>query len=149
MDKNFLNDFPILRSQMNRHPLAYPDNSAITQKPDSFVRSICGYYGDCNTNSHHGVYELSVNATKVYEDARIKVAKFLNAKTQEIIFTKNATKSLNLVVYSYDLNNLRDYELEELNETATLKNISTMSYSRQVCNSSLLHTRHEDKKIWR
>ncbi len=108
MDKNFLNDFPILRSEMNGHPLAYLDNGATTQKPHSVVREICGYYGGCNANPHRGVYELSVKATKVYEDARRKVAQFLNAKsTREIIFTKNATESLNLIAYSYGLNNLR------------------------------------------
>ena len=108
MSKNFLNDFPILRREMNGHPLAYLDNSATTQKPESVVRSICGYYGGCNANPHRGVYELSVKATKVYEDTRRKVAKFLNAKSmREIIFTKNATESLNLVAYSYGLNNLR------------------------------------------
>ncbi|MBR4903760.1 MAG: cysteine desulfurase [Selenomonadaceae bacterium] len=107
MDKNFLNDFPILHSRMNGHPIAYLDNSATTQKPESVVRSICGYYGGCNANPHRGVYELSVRATKVYEDTRRKVAKFLNAKSaREIIFTKNATESLNLVAYSYGLNNL-------------------------------------------
>ena len=110
MDKNFLNDFPILRSQMNGCPLAYLDNSATTQKPESVVRSICGYYGGCNANPHRGVYELSVKATKVYEEARRKVAKFINAKSQEIIFTKNATESLNLIAYSYGLNNLRGGE---------------------------------------
>lgn len=108
MDKNFLNDFPILRSRMNGHPPAYLDNSATTQKPESVVRAICGYYGSCNANPHRGVYELSVKATKVYEEARRKVAEFLNAKSmQEIIFTKNATESLNLIAYSYGLNNLR------------------------------------------
>ncbi|MBR4642413.1 MAG: cysteine desulfurase [Selenomonadaceae bacterium] len=108
MDKNFLNDFPILRSRMNGHPPAYLDNSATTQKPESVVRAICGYYGSCNANPHRGVYELSVKATKVYEEARRKVAAFLNAKSpKEIIFTKNATESLNLVAYSYGLNNLR------------------------------------------
>lgn len=106
MDKNFLNDFPILHSRMNGHPIAYLDNSATTQKPESVVRSICGYYGGCNANPHRGVYELSVRATKVYEDARRKVAKFINAKSREIIFTKNATESLNLIAYSYGLNNL-------------------------------------------
>lgn len=109
MDKNFLDDFPILRGEMNGHPLAYLDNSATTQKPHDVVRSICGYYGGCNANPHRGVYELSVKATKVYEDARRKVAEFLNAKsTREIIFTKNATESLNLIAYSYGLNNLRE-----------------------------------------
>ncbi len=107
MDKNFLNDFPILRSKMNGHTLAYLDNSATTQKPESVVRSICGYYGGCNANPHRGVYELSVKATKVYEEARRKVADFLNATPREIIFTKNATESLNLIAYSYGLTNLR------------------------------------------
>ena len=107
MDKNFLNDFPILRGKMNGHPLTYLDNSATTQKPESVVCSICGYYGGCNANPHRGVYELSVKATKVYEDARRKVADFLNARPQEIIFTKNATESLNLIAFSYGLTNLQ------------------------------------------
>lgn len=106
MNKNFLNDFPILHSQMNGHPIAYLDNSATTQKPESVVRSICGYYGGCNANPHRGVYELSVKATNIYETARRKVAEFLNATPQEIIFTKNATESLNLIAYSYGLTNL-------------------------------------------
>ncbi len=106
MDKNFLNDFPILRSRMNGHPIAYLDNSATTQKPESVVRSICGYYGGCNANPHRGVYELSVRATQVYENARRKVAEFINATPREIIFTKNATESLNLIAYSYGLTNL-------------------------------------------
>ena len=106
MDKNFLNDFPILRSRMNGHPIAYLDNGATTQKPESVVRSICGYYGGCNANPHRGVYELSVKATQVYENARRKVAEFINARPQEIIFTKNATESLNLIAYSYGLTNL-------------------------------------------
>ena len=107
MNKNFLDDFPILRSKMNGHALAYLDNSATTQKPHDVVRSICGYYGGCNANPHRGVYELSVRATKVYEDARKKVADFINASPREIIFTKNATESLNLIAYSYGLTNLR------------------------------------------
>ena len=106
MTKNFLNDFPILRSRMNGNALAYLDNSATTQKPEGVVRSICGYYGGCNANPHRGVYELSVKATKVYEDARRKVADFIGADGREIIFTKNATESLNLVAYSYGLTNL-------------------------------------------
>ena len=106
MTKNFLDDFPILRSEMNGHALAYLDNSATTQKPHDVVRAICGYYGGCNANPHRGVYELSVRATKVYEDARKKVADFLNASPREIIFTKNATESLNLIAYSYGLTNL-------------------------------------------
>ena len=107
MNKNFLLDFPILNLKMNGHRMAYLDNSATTQKPESVVRAICGYYGGCNANPHRGVYELSVKATKIYEDTRVKVQKFINAKSPaEIIFTKNATEALNLVAYSYGLENI-------------------------------------------
>ncbi len=93
--------------KMNGKRMAYLDNSATTQKPESVVRAICGYYGGCNANPHRGVYELSVKATKIYEDTRTKVQKFINAKSPaEIIFTKNATESLNLVAFSYGLNYL-------------------------------------------
>ncbi len=108
MNKNFLMDFPILNRHMNGQRMVYLDNSATTQKPESVVRAICGYYGGCNANPHRGVYELSIKATKVYEDARAKVQKFINAKSPaEIIFTKNATESLNLVAYSYGLENVK------------------------------------------
>ena len=106
-NKNFLLDFPILNRKMNGQRMAYLDNSATTQKPESVVRAICGYYGGCNANPHRGVYELSVKATQTYEDARKKVQKFINAKSpSEIIFTKNATESLNLVAYSYGMENV-------------------------------------------
>ena len=106
-NKNFLTDFPILNLKMNGHRMAYLDNSATTQKPESVVRAICGYYGGCNANPHRGVYELSVKATQIYEDARKKVQHFINAKSPaEIIFTKNATESLNLVAYSYGMENV-------------------------------------------
>lgn len=107
MNKNFLIDFPILNRKMNGHRMVYLDNSATTQKPESVVRAICGYYGGCNANPHRGVYELSVKSTETYENARAKVQKFINAKSPaEIIFTKNATESLNLVAYSYGLENI-------------------------------------------
>lgn len=106
-NRNFLHDFPILNMKTNGHRMAYLDNSATTQKPESVVRAICGYYGGCNANPHRGVYELSVKATKIYEDTRVKVQKFINAKSPaEIIFTKNATEALNLVAFSYGLNNV-------------------------------------------
>lgn len=101
---DFLKDFPIFRGK----PPAYLDNSATTQKPDAVVRAICGYYGGCNANPHRGVYDWSVKATNIYENARINVKNFIHAHAaEEIIFTKNATESLNLVAYSYGLANLK------------------------------------------
>ena len=106
-DKNFMRDFPILNQKMNDKPIVYLDNGATTQKPESVVRSICGYYGGCNANPHRGAYQLSVRATDIYESARARVAQFINASSPvEIIFTKNATESLNLVAYSYGLTNV-------------------------------------------
>ena len=106
-DKNFLRDFPILNRKMNGKPIVYLDNGATTQKPESVVRSICGYYGGCNANPHRGAYQLSVRATDIYESARERVAKFINAPSPaDIIFTKNATESLNLIAYSYGLSNV-------------------------------------------
>ncbi|MBR2179797.1 MAG: cysteine desulfurase [Selenomonadaceae bacterium] len=103
----YVRDFPILNQMMNGKPIVYLDNGATTQKPDSVVRAICGYYGGCNANPHRGAYELSIKATSVYESARDKVAKFIGADNScEIIFTKNATESLNLVAYSYGFNNI-------------------------------------------
>lgn len=102
---NFRKDFPLLQREMNGRPLVYLDNGATTQKPESVVKAICGYYGGCNANPHRGAYELSIQATDIYENARMRTQKFINApKTNEIIFTKNATEALNLVAYSYGLN---------------------------------------------
>ena len=101
-EQSLLRDFPLLNHQVN--DIAYLDNGATTQKPESVIQAICGYYGGCNANPHRGAYALSVKATDIYENARAKTAKFIHAqRPEEIIFTKNATEALNLVAYSYGL----------------------------------------------
>ena len=101
-EQALLRDFPLLNHQVN--DIAYLDNGATTQKPESVIQAICGYYGGCNANPHRGAYALSVKATDIYENARAKTAKFIHAqRPEEIIFTKNATEALNLVAYSYGL----------------------------------------------
>ncbi|MBE6102048.1 MAG: cysteine desulfurase [Selenomonas ruminantium] len=101
-ERDFLRDFPLLNNKVN--DIAYLDNGATTQKPESVIQAICGYYGGCNANPHRGAYALSVKATDIYENARAKVAGFIKARRpEEIIFTKNATEALNLVAYSYGL----------------------------------------------
>ncbi|MBQ9634919.1 MAG: cysteine desulfurase [Acidaminococcaceae bacterium] len=97
-------DFPLLQRKMNGMPLVYLDNGATTQKPESVVQAVCKYYGGCNANPHRGAYELSVEATGIYETARARAQQFIHAaRPEEIIFTKNATEALNLVAYSYGL----------------------------------------------
>lgn len=97
-------DFPIL----NDSKLVYLDSGATTQKPIQVIKAIDEFYEKYNANPHRGAYTLSVEATEIYENTRTKIAKFINAKhSEEIIFTKNATESLNLIAYSYGMNNLK------------------------------------------
>ena len=106
-EPNFIRDFPLLGKPMNGKPIVYLDNGATTQKPETVIQSMCGYYGGCNANPHRGAYALSVQATDIYEKARERTAKFINAgHAHEVIFTKNATEALNLVAYSYGLSNV-------------------------------------------
>ena len=105
--QEFLKDFPLLNREISGQKMAYLDNGATTQKPEPVIKAICGYYGGCNANPHRGAYALSVKATDIYEEARVRTANFINAKRpQEIVFTKNATEALNLIAYSYGLNNI-------------------------------------------
>lgn len=100
--QEFHRDFPLLNQTMNGRPIVYLDNGATTQKPESMIQAMCGYYGGCNANPHRGAYALSIEATDIYENTRERVRRFINApKAEEIIFTKNATEALNLVAYSY------------------------------------------------
>ncbi len=102
--KNLKEDFPIL---LNRD-IAYLDSGATTQKPIQVINAIEEYYKNSNANPHRGTYSLSIEATEVYENARKKIAKFINAKyPEEIIFSKNATESLNLIAYSYGMEKLK------------------------------------------
>ena len=105
MDVNEIRkDFPIFKNR----DIAYLDSGATTQKPQYVIDKVSEYYETCNANPHRGAYVLSIEATALYEETRAKVAKFINAKSaEEIIFSKNASESLNLVAYSYGLDNLK------------------------------------------
>jgi cysteine desulfurase/selenocysteine lyase len=95
-------DFPILHQQIYKRPLVYFDNAASTQKPRQVIDAIRQYYEHDNCNIHRGVHYLSVKATEAYEETRKEIREFIHAKsTCEIIFTKGATESLNLVASSF------------------------------------------------
>ena len=101
---NLKKDFPILENKN----IAYLDSGATTQKPKQVIEAIKKFYETSNANPHRGTYGLSIEATEIYESTRTKIAKFINAKhREEIIFSKNATESLNLIAYSYGMNNLK------------------------------------------
>ena len=98
------NDFPILRE----NKIAYLDSGATTQRPIQVLDKVYNFYKSENANPHRGAYKLSIQATEVYENARQKVADFINAPSAtNIVFTRNATESLNLLTYSYGLNNVK------------------------------------------
>ena len=101
---DYKKDFPIL----NNRDIAYLDSGATTQKPKYVIDAIDEFYKKYNANPHRGAYELSIEATEKYESTRAKIAKFINARfPEEIIFSKNASESLNLIAYSYGLENLK------------------------------------------
>ena len=93
-------DFPILKTEHHGKKLVYFDNGATTQKPKKVINAVKKYYSTTNANIHRGVYWLSEEATKLYEEAHEIVGKFIGAKADEIVFTKNATESLNILAYS-------------------------------------------------
>ncbi len=97
-------DFKIIEN----NKIAYLDSGATTQKPEQVLETLKHYYEYDNANPHRGAYKLSIKATEVYDEAREKVRKFINApKFENIVFTRNATESLNLIAYSYGLNNIK------------------------------------------
>lgn len=94
--------FPILDQEINGYPLVYLDSAATSQKPLAVIEAVNRYYREYNSNVHRGVHTLGNYATEGYEGAREKVRRFIGAaSTQEIIFTRGTTTSLNLVAASY------------------------------------------------
>jgi cysteine desulfurase/selenocysteine lyase len=95
-------DFPILNERVNGHPLIWLDNAATTQKPQSVIDRISYFYEHENSNIHRAAHELAARATDAYEDARTKVAHFLNASSsKEIVFARGATEAINLVAQAW------------------------------------------------
>ncbi len=95
-------DFPILERRVRGQPLVYLDNAATTQKPHAVIEAIARYYRECNSNIHRGVHTLSQEATERFEEARVKVQRFIHAAhSHEIIFVRGTTEAVNLVAQSY------------------------------------------------
>ena len=100
-------DFPILQKE----DYIYFDNAATTQRPNQVVEAIKNFYENSNANPLRGLYDWSVAATEEYENSREAVSKFIGAeRSEEIIFTRNTTESLNLIAYSYGNDNISPKE---------------------------------------
>ena len=95
-------DFPILQQKVHGKPLIYLDNAASTQKPKAVIDAIKHYYEHDHANVHRGVHMLSERATEAYEEARIKVQRFINAPClREVIFTRGTTEGINLIAQTF------------------------------------------------
>jgi len=100
-------DFPVLERLVHGKRLVYLDSASSAQKPLAVIESMSRYYETTHANVHRGVYEMAQEATRLYEDARAKVARFIGASSaDEVVFTKNATEAINLVAYAWGRKNL-------------------------------------------
>jgi len=93
-------DFPLLQLSHKGKPIIYFDNTATSLKPKQVLEALNHYYAEATANVHRGVHRMSQESSKLYEDAHKKTGKFINAKQEEIVFTKNTTESFNLLMYS-------------------------------------------------
>lgn len=95
-------EFPVLHQQVNGKPLIYFDNAATNQKPKRVIQALTNYYEGYNANIHRGIHTLAEKATRAYEDTRLAMQEFIHAEhSEEIIFTRGVTESINLVASSY------------------------------------------------
>ena len=132
--KDFREDFPIFKN----NKIVYLDNGATTQRPSTVIEKIEEFYNKYNANTHRGAYDLSIQATNLYESVREKVANFINAKyAEEIIFSKNASESLNLIAYSYGLENLKKDEEVVLSIMEHHSNLVPWQYVAKKTDSTL------------
>ena len=122
-------DFPILEQEIHGKPLAYLDSAVSSKKPRQVLDAIRTFYETSYGNVHRGVYTLSERATEGYEGARQKVATFVNApQSREIVFTRNATESINLVAYAWGLSTLGPGDLVVVTELEHHSNFVPWQY---------------------
>ena len=138
-------DFPILsRKVRDGKQLVYLDNAATTQKPKQVIDAIYDYYMRYNANVHRAAYQLAEEATNAYEGARDKVAKFVNAKREEIIFVRNATEAINLVAYAWGRENVKKDDRVVITEFEHHSNLVPWQLLTQEKNAKLEYIRIDD-----
>jgi len=136
-------DFPILNRQVNGKKLVYLDNAATSQKPNVVIESLNDFYTNYNSNVHRGVHKLSVEATDSYENARVKIANFINASSNEIIWTRGTSESLNIVSIG-----LKDkVEAGDNIVVSRMEHHSNLVPWQQLCNSKNAELRFLDHDI--
>ncbi|MDQ6729259.1 MAG: SufS family cysteine desulfurase [Actinomycetota bacterium] len=116
-------DFPVLRREFDGHSVCYLDSAATSQTPRPVIDAMTAYYTEHRASVHRGVYPLAVEATDLYEGARVRIAAWLGSTIEETIFTPNATAAINLVAYTWGRRNVGAGDLVLLTETEHHSNI--------------------------
>ena len=123
---------------MTNYEIAYLDSGATTQRPKQVIEAVDNFYKTANANPHRGAYDLSIKATDIYENARVKVSEFINSpKPEQIIFTKNCSESLNLIAYSYGLNELKKDDKIVISIMEHHSNLVPWQFVSKKCGCSL------------
>ncbi len=105
--KSVREDFPILKRVVHGKPLVYLDSASSSQKPRQVIEALTRYYREYNANIHRGIYQIAEEATQAYEQARVKLAGFINARRpEEVVFTRSTTEAINLVAYAWGRENI-------------------------------------------
>ena len=137
-------DFPLISGSN----IAYLDNAATTQKPQAVLDAVNKYYQEMNANPFRGVYELSEIATESYENARKAVAQFIGAKdASQIVFTRNATESLNLIAYSYGMNFIKEGDEIVVSVMEHHSNFLPWKQVAEKCGAVLKQLRSEERRV--
>ena len=138
-------DFPILQQEINGKPLAYLDSAVTAQKPRQVLSALTEFYETSYGNVHRGVYALAERATEAFEGARERIARFVNApSSRELIFTRNATESLNLVAYAYGLARLGPGDIVVVTELEHHSNFVPWQYVAKRAGASFRMVRLTD-----
>lgn len=131
-------DFPILQRTHNGHPLVYLDSGATTQVPNAVIDALEKHLKNHNGNPHRGAHVLAVEASEAYETARDTVQRFINAKSrEEIVLTRNTTESLNLIAFSYGMNNVKKGDKIVITIAEHHANLVTWQRVAQVAGATL------------
>jgi cysteine desulfurase/selenocysteine lyase len=131
-------DFPILRREVNGHPLVYLDSAATSQKPRQVIDAVSDFYANHNANAHRGIYALGEEATEAFEGARAKLAAFFGAPDpRTIVFTRGTTESMNLVAQGWGRKFLQDGDEVLLTDMEHHSNIVPWQLTAQVTGAVL------------
>src|SRR3989344_3404711 len=140
-------DFPIFKRKINNKELIYLDSAATTQRPEIVINKLKEFYEKYNSNIHRGLYTLSEEATNLYEKTREKVAEFINADKEEIIFTKNCTESINYAVFGYFSKILKKDDILLLTEMEHNSNVVPWKLLSKKTGFKIGYLNVEDSKI--